>query len=78
MSRSPFGQFVVIQTHLSRRFYLAVDFLGLRRSEVSTFGYPLITKVGASLYDFCQYAQASDALIEVIGASGFVKSGIRF
>ncbi len=24
--------FVVIQTHLSRRFYLAVDFLGLRRS----------------------------------------------
>ena len=26
------ANFVVIQTHLSRRFYLAVDFLGLRRS----------------------------------------------
>ena len=38
------------------------------RSEGSTFGYPLITKVGTSLYDFCQYAQASDAQIEVIGA----------
>jgi|TARA_B100000315_G_C14515397_1_gene558896 hypothetical protein len=38
------------------------------RSEGSTFGYPLITQVGTSLYDFCQYAQASDAQIEVIGA----------
>ncbi len=38
------------------------------RSEGSTFGFPLITKVGTSLYDFCQYAQASDAQIEVIGA----------
>ncbi len=26
------ANFIVIQTHLSRRFYLAVDFLGLRRS----------------------------------------------
>ena len=38
------------------------------RSDGSTYGYPLITKVGTSLYDFCQYAQASDAQIEVIGA----------
>ncbi len=28
--------FVVIQTHLSRRFYHAVDFLGLRRSGSSS------------------------------------------
>jgi hypothetical protein len=27
------ANFVVIQTHLSRRFYLGVDFLGLRRSR---------------------------------------------
>ena len=37
------------------------------RSEGSTYGYPLITKVGTSLYDFCEYAQANDAQIEVIG-----------
>ena len=28
--------FLVIQTHLSRCFYLAVDFLGLRRSGSSS------------------------------------------
>ncbi len=34
MLGSPFGQvFRVIKTHLSCRFHLAVDFLGLRRSE---------------------------------------------
>ena len=30
------GIFLVIQTHLSRCFYLAVDFLGLRRSGFSS------------------------------------------
>ena len=31
-SEAHLANFVVIQTHLSRCFYLAVDFLGLRRS----------------------------------------------
>jgi len=30
------ANFLVIQTHLFRRFYLAVDFLGLRRSRSSS------------------------------------------
>jgi hypothetical protein len=30
------AQFFIIQTHLSRRFHLAVDFLGLRRSGSSS------------------------------------------
>ena len=35
-SEAHLANFVVIQTHLSRCFYLAVDFLGLRRSGSSS------------------------------------------
>jgi len=44
-----FPRFTAIQTHLSHRFYLAVDFLGLRRNGSSSW---IINQA----QDFLEYA----------------------
>lgn len=53
-----------LKTHLDQVSILVHDI----RTHGTTYGYPLITKVGTSLYDFCIHTNGSNAQLEVITA----------